>query len=755
MATPPWPTFPVPASTDFSDWDFILPFFKAVWERHYAVGGATGDIPKTAYPQPDEIIDGCGIYAYDAELAGGNRWATMDVPAAVQLDGEGTAPPASPATNDKWAVLAGATGDWEGHDGEIATWGYSAGEWRWTFSDPSPWKEYQLPGGAYRIVRGSPLAWTDGTNKVWAGNSNKIANRDGSGNWSFEAVPENYYTVKAGSSVLIWGYDPGRDGYDSIWYVWDVQDAEIYSYLQELLECAGAKAINDTDNPNGFDGQDYIDNGTRAWRYGINRWRQLANIGRWADEEAYTTIRNSPYEAGESDIGCRLVVGNAATGDWASHSGEIAIWQGQDASPKWTFETPAEGHTMQAGGGSSGSTYNVNTAYISHSGQWESWSVGFTRKFPRVIDSLDDDGEDGQLARLTAPVNSSRWPYTPNYWGAKLVGIATSPPGEKHVGDDWAVAANATGNWENQDGKIATWGWSDGKYKWTFADPDTDIRYQVAAEFRGIGKPKLYGGRENHYYRTQYLYYISTGGAWQQVAATVFQHDGTAWQPCTTVDAEPDSVTDYGRGQAGDYIGPWIFNELKAGCDVIKWSYHETYNSHYPAEDRSEGFNGIWDTWAGAKASAEADFSWPDDGGTKYGEYWRVRMCSIGYLTETLNPPSENYHATILSGEAEYGISGFKGLSRTIDFYAATEKPTGSEDNIGYDNNGLNIQEDKWGKFTTEQAAIDDTSTTITLGDKTQIPVWCAAPTENNSQRLGWQLKNAYVRAVAKWNFEY
>ena len=49
------------------------------------------------------------------------------------LDKDLTEPPAGPSVGDRYIVAAGATGDWSGHDNEIAEWNGSS----WDFTSPS------------------------------------------------------------------------------------------------------------------------------------------------------------------------------------------------------------------------------------------------------------------------------------------------------------------------------------------------------------------------------------------------------------------------------------------------------------------------------------------------------------------------------------------------------------------------------------------------------------------------------------------
>jgi Protein of unknown function (DUF2793) len=79
--------------------------------------------------------------------------------AVVQLaviDRDLTAPPGSPSDGDRYIVAASATGDWAGHDGEIAAWQDGA----WAFHVPKiGWRVWVEDEGALLIWTGA--AWSD------------------------------------------------------------------------------------------------------------------------------------------------------------------------------------------------------------------------------------------------------------------------------------------------------------------------------------------------------------------------------------------------------------------------------------------------------------------------------------------------------------------------------------------------------------------------------------------------------------------
>ena len=72
------------------------------------------------------------------------------------LDRDLAAPPASPNVGERWIVADSATGDWAGHENEIAAWQDGA----WQFSMPNTgWLAYVIDEGALLAWTGS--AWVD------------------------------------------------------------------------------------------------------------------------------------------------------------------------------------------------------------------------------------------------------------------------------------------------------------------------------------------------------------------------------------------------------------------------------------------------------------------------------------------------------------------------------------------------------------------------------------------------------------------
>ncbi|HUT92091.1 MAG TPA: hypothetical protein VMY37_21535 [Thermoguttaceae bacterium] len=114
---------------------------------------------------------------------------------------------------------------------------------------------------------------------------------------------------------------------------------------------------------------------------------------------------------------------------------------------------------------------------------------------------------------------------------------------------------------------------------------------------------------------------VKEGARWHRVG-TIYEHDGSGWVEAEDQDAPPDLVTDYGQAAHGDYVGPWLFNELQAALlqlHVVKandssWGGHATL--------KQAGCSQWHDTWDEAKADCMDDWvtgdppnEWDEDWG--------------------------------------------------------------------------------------------------------------------------------------------
>jgi hypothetical protein len=96
---------------------------------------------------------------------------------------------------------------------------------------------------------------------------------------------------------------------------------------------------------------------------------------------------------------------------------------------------------------------------------------------------------------------------------------------------------------------------------------------------------------------------VGEGGALGQVArhagsTRIYEHDGSGWVLAEDQGQAPDTLVAYGKMQAGDYLGPWIFNELKDGLSALDTVRFPTANEMVLAVSESgKEVNSSASTW--------------------------------------------------------------------------------------------------------------------------------------------------------------
>ncbi|MEM1207754.1 MAG: hypothetical protein AAGI54_00675 [Planctomycetota bacterium] len=82
---------------------------------------------------------------------------------------------------------------------------------------------------------------------------------------------------------------------------------------------------------------------------------------------------------------------------------------------------------------------------------------------------------------------------------------------------------------------------------------------------------------------------VEGGSAGQRARSTsdgkIYEHNGAGWILSLDQSAAPDTLIGYGNMGLGDYIGPWIFNELQAGIRQLS----HTARQGRPRGDRYSG----------------------------------------------------------------------------------------------------------------------------------------------------------------------
>ena len=211
----------------------------------------------------------------------------------------------------------------------------------------------------------------------------------------------------------------------------------------------------------------------------------------------------------------------------------------------------------------------------------------------------------------------------------------------------------------------------------------------------------------------------------------------TSWRRYTTL----GGGVAYGRMQAGDIIGPWIFEDLQNCLNEIVW-HRATGTWQAVFEGREEGTKSE-DTWNEAKTGAEGDVHLHNSAGSPYA--WTIGATGGEKFTATFDGQKMPYQIT--------GIPQF--ANHTMAYYVkATAAWPGFDE--AFDDYTSGMAENVWYKWD-EPAANDNDATetsadlgvdnlgTLLAGGET----WCADPTGGITAR-GWVVDD--VVALVKWD---
>ena len=126
---------------------------------------------------------------------------------------------------------------------------------------------------------------------------------------------------------------------------------------------------------------------------------------------------------GSPSLGDKYIAGAAATGDWATHDDDIAIYTARG----WEFITPGQGRIV----------FVADEAVFYHFTAGGAWVAGFGTT-PLADDSVP----------LSAAINFGHLVIVENQ-------TTTAPPGSPSTGDAYVIGASATGAWTGHDKKLA------------------------------------------------------------------------------------------------------------------------------------------------------------------------------------------------------------------------------------------------------------------------------------------------------------
>ena len=208
----------------------------------------------------------------------------------------------------------------------------------------------------------------------------------------------------------------------------------------------------------------------------------------------------------------------------------------------------------------------------------------------------------------------------------------------------------------------------------------------------------------------------------------------TNWRRYTT---HPDEggVVAYGQMQAGDIIGPWIFEDIQKCLNVLVWTKKAVTFS-------GEAFtgNGVGATWAIATAASEADYALA--GASSVPDAYTLGYELGGTYTAWQQRAACDGQATV-----------WNGCTRHADWYIYPALPLAV---LIFEDYGDDVIEVKWSLWSQDEPATDDTAIVsgTTLGQVQMPPTapytWCGAPTLGGYAGKGWEKDDSVV--VLRWN---
>jgi len=225
------------------------------------------------------------------------------------------------------------------------------------------------------------------------------------------------------------------------------------------------------------------------------------------------------------------------------------------------------------------------------------------------------------------------------------------------------------------------------------------------------------------------------------------EHNGNGWVPVDET-ARPDVVVEYGQAEAGDIIGPWIFNEMYAVLNLLKFTaWRATGAGHYDIYSGWTTPPGAW-SWSAAKTGAEADYG-------HYSGPWNSANYDFKRTDGERNPAGGYYIAElscVVSKHRAYSI--FTGVQHSVRAFAKAKQLQGSADTI-FDALDSGLVEGQWkewwsnGPNATNPELADEM-----MGTGVGTYVWCDEPDYDHSKSRGFEI-DGWPWFLFEWHFDY
>jgi hypothetical protein len=208
----------------------------------------------------------------------------------------------------------------------------------------------------------------------------------------------------------------------------------------------------------------------------------------------------------------------------------------------------------------------------------------------------------------------------------------------------------------------------------------------------------------------------------------VYTRTAGAW--VVTPGALPDVVTAHGVAQAGDYIGAWLFTELRDALNRIVWMI--TGAATTDCSGTLYDGSATQSTFAGAKTSADANYA-------SGAGFATTNFYAAAYSTaeaSTVPNYTVEVQAAFTAYNHVYGVgpaqAGYVDHSQ-FDFYVVMDSPDGTSGS--FDDNGDGFSYRVWKKYGSVAQGGAASVVGATVGHaKSPEPNWCAAPTPGGAQ---------------------
>jgi len=280
---------------------------------------------------------------------------------------------------------------------------------------------------------------------------------------------------------------------------------------------------------------------------------------------------------------------------------------------------------------------------------------------------------------------------------------------------------------------IPMWTWSDLKTSlsmdsggWTRKFP-LELDALTDATYTATGAPAIADGHKARCHADG-LIYERVSGAWEESSMP------------TTVG------TAYGTMEVGDYIGEWIFNEIQAAFDALRWTKYRLFS--YDAETEAWDASSYRDNCADAYSDLNTAYTAATSGTAMGYRIDREKLYADSIYSFSVAVSHAPYRATVIDAIPDLGLA--------YDWEAYL-LPTHDPGTTFIDLEGLGFAEDQLKSFDTGSAAAGATTfTTDQIGSATKpANPLSMAPALDCSDPDEHSVCTVDVYGVVKWTWSY